>query len=152
MIPRCHVLLFLLISLPAFAQPKLIDAHMHYNGDSAFLKQLIAKLDSLDGMAFLLTDPKDLDIIIAEATCRFLAPAYYGMELVGEVAPTHPLGRTSFTLLYRFQDSKTRLPTAIGRTVVVCYDYERRSKKEIPPERRRSMERDAVDPATAGWH
>jgi predicted TIM-barrel fold metal-dependent hydrolase len=49
------------MSLPTFAQPKLIDAHMHYNGDPAFLKQLMAKLDSVDGLAFLLVDPKDLD-------------------------------------------------------------------------------------------
>ena len=34
---------------------------MHYNGDPAFLKQLMAKLDSIDGLAFLLVDPKDLD-------------------------------------------------------------------------------------------
>jgi uncharacterized protein len=60
-IPRWHVLLLFLISLTAFAQPKLIDAHMHYNGDPAFLKQLIAKLDSIDGLAFLLVDPKDFD-------------------------------------------------------------------------------------------
>jgi predicted TIM-barrel fold metal-dependent hydrolase len=60
-IPRWHIFLFLLISLPAFAQPKLIDAHMHYNGDAAFLKALIAKLDSLDGLAFLLVVPKDFD-------------------------------------------------------------------------------------------
>ena len=50
-----------LISGAAFAQPKLIDAHMHYNGDPAFLKLLLAKLDSVDGLAFLLVDPKDLD-------------------------------------------------------------------------------------------
>jgi predicted TIM-barrel fold metal-dependent hydrolase len=41
--------------------PKLIDAHMHYNGDPAFLKRLLAKLDEVDGLAFLLVDPKDLD-------------------------------------------------------------------------------------------
>jgi len=45
----------------AWAQPKLIDAHLHHNGDPAFLKKLIAKLDAVDGLAFLLTDPKDLD-------------------------------------------------------------------------------------------
>ena len=52
------------IVLPAaFAQPKLIDAHMHFNGDPAFLKQLLAKLDEVNGLAFLLTKPKDLDSI-----------------------------------------------------------------------------------------
>jgi hypothetical protein len=45
----------------AFAQPKLIDAHNHYNGDPAYLHKLLAKLEQVDGLAFLLVDPKDLD-------------------------------------------------------------------------------------------
>ena len=55
------LLFVFLISGAAFAQPKLIDAHLHYNGDPAFLKLLLAKLESVDGLAFLLVDPKDLD-------------------------------------------------------------------------------------------
>jgi len=47
----------------AWAQPKLIDAHMHYNGDPAFLKLLMEKLDQVDGLAFLLTEPKDLESV-----------------------------------------------------------------------------------------
>ena len=39
---------------------KLVDAHMHYNGDPKFLEQLVKKLDAVDGLAFLLVDPKDL--------------------------------------------------------------------------------------------
>ncbi|HXJ38670.1 MAG TPA: amidohydrolase family protein [Bryobacteraceae bacterium] len=59
---RVAVLLFFFLTAgSAFAQPKLIDAHLHYNGDPAFLKLLLAKLDSVDGLAFLLVDPKDLD-------------------------------------------------------------------------------------------
>jgi len=43
------------------APPRLIDAHLHHNGDPAFLEKLVAKLDSVDGLALLLTLPKDLD-------------------------------------------------------------------------------------------
>ena len=56
-----RVLALSLVAGLAMAQPKLIDAHMHYNGDPAFVKQLLAKLDEVDGLAFLLVDPKDLD-------------------------------------------------------------------------------------------
>jgi len=96
-------------------------------------------------------DPTRIDIIIAEATCRYLAPVSYGSELLGEVAPARPLGRTSFTLLYRFTLAGTSTVTARGRTVNVVYDYAKGTKKEIPPERRAAMERDAVDPADEGW-
>jgi acyl-CoA thioester hydrolase len=96
-------------------------------------------------------DPTRLDIIIAEAACRYLAPVAYGSELVGEVAPARPLGRTSFSLLYRFTIAGTSTVAARARTVVVCYDYATNSKKPIPPDRRAVMERDAVDPADEGW-
>jgi acyl-CoA thioester hydrolase len=98
-----------------------------------------------------LTDPSKLDIIIAEATCRFLAPVGYGAELWGEVAPARPLGRTSFTLLYRFRDAATNTLTARGRTVVVCYDYTTGQKRPIPESRRTMMSHDAVDPEAEGW-
>lgn len=96
-------------------------------------------------------DPTGTDIIIAEATCRYLAPVTYGAELLGEVAPARPLGRTSFTLLYRFTLAGTTTVTARGRTVNVVYDYRKGEKREIPPERRAVFERDAVDPADEGW-
>lgn len=53
------VLLFLSTILSAQA-PKLIDAHVHHNGEIAFLDKLVAKLEQLDGMAFLLTKPQHL--------------------------------------------------------------------------------------------
>jgi len=40
--------------------PRLIDAHVHNNGDPEFLTKLVAKLEAVDGVAFLLTTPKDL--------------------------------------------------------------------------------------------
>ncbi|MCI4348913.1 MAG: acyl-CoA thioesterase [Thermoplasmata archaeon] len=96
-------------------------------------------------------DPAKIDMILAEATCRYLAPVQYGMTLVGEVAPAKPLGRTSFSLLYRFRDEAGTIVYARGRTVIVCYDYENSRKKEIPQDRRARMERDAVDPIPEGW-
>ncbi len=97
------------------------------------------------------TDPRSIDIIIAEATCRYLAPVGYGELLLGEVAPARPLGRTSFTLLYRFRKHNGTTITARGRTAVVCFDYEKGVKQEIPLERRKRMERDSVDPTLEGW-
>ena len=97
-------------------------------------------------------DPSQLDIIIAEATCRYLAPVRFGEQIVGEVAPARPLGRSSFSLLYRFtKGNEAATVCARGRTVVVCYDYAKNAKKEIPAERRAKLDRDAVDSAAEGW-
>jgi hypothetical protein len=40
--------------------PKIIDCHVHYNGEPGFLQKLLAKLDSVDGLAFLLVRHDDL--------------------------------------------------------------------------------------------
>jgi hypothetical protein len=57
------VLGMLLMSLSVFAQPhapKLIDVHVHYNGEPGFLEKLLDKLIAADGLAFLLTTPEAL--------------------------------------------------------------------------------------------
>ncbi len=41
-------------------QPRIIDCHHHYTADPAYLEKLVAKLEGLDGMAFILTEPPDL--------------------------------------------------------------------------------------------
>jgi len=41
-------------------QPKIIDEHVHYNGDPAFLEKLLTKLQAVDGMAFLLVPPTEM--------------------------------------------------------------------------------------------
>ena len=51
----------LIFTATLFAQaPKLVDAHVHHNGDPAFLKQLVARLAKHDGVAFLLVRPEHL--------------------------------------------------------------------------------------------
>ena len=59
---------FLIIPVAAWAQtrqPKIVDAHVHYNGDPVFLEKLTAKLDAVDGLALLITAPKDLATVTA---------------------------------------------------------------------------------------
>ncbi len=47
------------------AAPKIFDCHVHHNGSEEFLKRLINKLQTLEGMALLITAPKDLDQVKA---------------------------------------------------------------------------------------
>ncbi len=97
-------------------------------------------------------DPRQLDIILAEADCRFLAPAFFGTVLVGEVTPARPIGRTSFVLLYRFMDPvRPDRVYARGRTAIVCFDYAANGKKPIDPALRPRLEAAAIDPSPEGW-
>lgn len=55
--------LIFLIALSAPAQagpPKLIDVHVHYNGEPGVLEKLLVKLNAADGVAILLTTPAAL--------------------------------------------------------------------------------------------
>src|SRR5947207_15049259 len=45
--------------------PKIFDCHVHHNGSENFLQKLVTKLESLQGMALLITMPKDLDQVTA---------------------------------------------------------------------------------------
>jgi uncharacterized protein len=47
------------------APPKLIDCHVHHNGSNEFLEKLVVKLETLQGMAMLITMPNDLDQVTA---------------------------------------------------------------------------------------
>ncbi len=38
--------------------PKLIDVHVHFNGEPGFLPQMLTRMNQEDGIAFLLTTPK----------------------------------------------------------------------------------------------
>jgi uncharacterized protein len=44
--------------------PKLIDCHVHHNGRVEFLQKLVQKLEPVQGMAMLITEPKDLDQVV----------------------------------------------------------------------------------------
>jgi predicted TIM-barrel fold metal-dependent hydrolase len=60
--------IFASCGIAVFAQgapPKIIDAHVHHNGEPEFLQKLVARMDSVDGMAVLLTDPKDIESVKA---------------------------------------------------------------------------------------
>lgn len=57
------------------AQHGLVDVHLHYNGDKAFLQEMQTKLDKYDGTAFLLTPPQyleDVQTYIKQHPKRFI--------------------------------------------------------------------------------
>ena len=57
------LLLAIALAAPLWAQNPLrglVDAHVHYNGDKAFLDKMAARLDPYDGTAFLITTPNQI--------------------------------------------------------------------------------------------
>lgn len=64
--PKLPRLLLLLAPALVWGQaprPKIIDAHIHHNGDITFLRKLVARLRAADAMGLLITAPKDLESV-----------------------------------------------------------------------------------------
>ncbi len=79
------------------SQPKIIDAHHHHNGDPAYLKKLAAKLDSLDGMALLITAPSDL-----KSVTGFIKEHPNRLRCLGELKLDDPV---AVSLVDRFHEA-----------------------------------------------
>jgi acyl-CoA thioester hydrolase len=70
-------------------------------------------------------------VIVARAECDYRAPAFFGDELevrvnVGEI------GRSSFGLDYEIVHAEKRHVVAVGRTVMVSYDYAAGKSTPLP--------------------
>jgi hypothetical protein len=96
--------------------PKIIDAHLHHNGDPAFLEKLTAKLDSVDGLALLITAPKDL-----EAVKAFIAKHPNRLICNGELKLDDPL---ALELVDRFHAAGCR---GLGEITSPLKNYDDRS-------------------------
>ena len=86
LIPGLFPLLLLAGALSAQGPaPRLIDAHVHHNGDPAFLKQMAARLEKRQGVGFLLVKPEHLKQVtdfMATAPGRFIG--------FGDISPDNP--------------------------------------------------------------
>src|SRR5436190_1371881 len=79
--------------------PRLIDCHVHYNGERAFLDQLTARLDKEDGLAFLLVQPKDIDSVkpyIAAHPNRLIGFGDISLDAAGVLADVDRAHRAGF--------------------------------------------------------
>src|SRR4051812_2355682 len=79
-------------------------------------------------------------VIIARAECDYRAPAHFGDEL--EIALTvGDIGRSSFVLLYEMLNVASGQSIAVGKTVMVSYDYAAAQSIPLPPATRSLLER-----------
>ncbi len=97
-----------------------------------------------------LTDPSEIDFILAESTARYFVPVRYKHKIVGELAPSH-VGRTSWELIYRFVDEPTGTVLMRARSVQVSYDYKTLQKKPLSEAVRERLLAERVDPVSEGW-
>ena len=97
-----------------------LDAMGHVNNAVYLSYMETARIKFLVDL-LAVTSLHDLPVIMAEATCTFKAPAFFG-ELLTVGVGVSRFGSKSFDMTYRIDAGDGRL-IALGRTVQVMYDY-----------------------------
>jgi len=97
-----------------------LDAMGHVNNAVYLSYMETARIKFLVDL-LAVTSLHDLPVIMAEATCTFKAPAFFGEQLIVGVGVAR-FGSKSFDMTYRIDAGDGRL-IALGRTVQVMYDY-----------------------------
>src|SRR5207247_1746391 len=70
-------------------------------------------------------------VIIARAECDYRAPAHFGDELEVRLR-VGVIGRSSVVLEYEIAQAGTDRQVAVGKTVMVSYDYEAARSVPLP--------------------
>jgi len=73
---------------------------------------------------------RGINFILAEVTCRYLSPAYFGETLVIGIRALN-LGNKSFQFDYRMEEKAGGRLVAEGSSVQVMYDYKRKQSTSI---------------------
>jgi len=78
-------------------------------------------------------------VIIARAECDYRAPAHFGDELEVRLR-VDAIGTSSFTLAYEIARVDNDRTVAVGRTVMVAFDYAAGKSVPLPPQARALLE------------
>jgi acyl-CoA thioester hydrolase len=109
-----------------------IDPQGHVNNVAYFAYMEQARAKYLERLGLWGgTDFLDLGIILAEASCRFLAPLRYGQSVEVGVSVIH-LGKKSFEMAYTLRAEASHEAAAQGKTVQVAFDYRTGESVAIP--------------------
>lgn len=82
---------------------------------------------------------KNVDRIIANNNCAYLAPIFFGEKIEVLTRCIH-LGLKSFTLQQMLRERETGEVKSVCESVMVCYDPQKHTSQEMSPELRRAFE------------
>ena len=109
-----------------------LDPQGHVNNAAYLTYMEQARLKYYERLGlFQGNDFLSMGVILAEATCTYVAPILYGTSIHVGVR-TVRLGNKSFQMEYTIEDQGSGATLATGRTVQVAYDYHARQSIPIP--------------------
>lgn len=109
----------------------------HLGNDSVLSLVHEARVRFLKNFGYSELDLGGVGIIMADATIQFKAEAFYGDELVFEIAVDN-FSRVAFDIFYRVSCADKII--AIAKTGIVCYNYNLKKVTALPDEVRIKFE------------
>lgn len=84
-------------------------------------------------------DLKDWKLIVASTSCEYKAQASFAqwLKVTTEV---ERIGKSSFTVLHRISDLKSDREIAVGRAVMVHYNYHEQKSVPLTPEMKSALQ------------
>ena len=90
---------------------------------------------------FGVSDISDFKFIMAHIQCDFIRPIQFNDHVILQMWVKN-IGTKSFSFEYRLVDlSDEAMVYATGKSIQVCYDYEKNSSIEVPAKMRESLTR-----------
>lgn len=116
-----------------------VDSYGHVNNNSYFAYYDLGKEDYLRSV--LDVDYRNADVVpvIANINADFLAPIFYGDDIVIETRVSH-IGNKSFTLQQRALNTKTNMVVCQCATVMVCFNLKTQESADMPQHYRKAIE------------
>lgn len=106
-----------------------LDAMGHVNNAVYFTYLEIARF-YLISRIFQVKTVQELPVILGEAACRYISPAFLGEQLTVGLAISR-LGNKSFDVVYQIDNQDGRL-VANARTTMIMFDYALGASIPIP--------------------
>ena len=117
-----------------------VDHFGHVNNNAYFAYYDLGKQDYLQNVLHVDYRTAEVAPVIANINADFIAPIFYGDEIVVETRVSH-IGNKSFTLEQRAVNTKTDQVVCTCTTVMVCFNLRRQQSVDRPLDYRAAIER-----------
>lgn len=110
-----------------------VDVLGHMNNTVYFTLYDTAKADYFTAVRGKQMDWKNVDIVVANVNCAYIAPVFFG-EKIEVLTACLSISEKSFKLIQMIREKNTLQPKSVCETVMVSFDPESQSAKEMPRE------------------
>lgn len=116
-----------------------VDRYGHVNNNAYFAYYDLGKEEYLRNVLQVDYRASEVVPVIANINADFIAPIFYGDDIVIETRVSH-IGNRSFTLEQRALNTRTEQIVCRCTTVMVCFNIKTQQSADMPADYRKAIE------------